>query len=73
MWLPKRSPELNPMDTLWGQAKDIISANKQYATIEQHVERFLRHVYGLSDRQALHTSGALSKDFWLRDALSKNL
>ena len=32
LWLPKRSPKLNPMDTLWGQAKDTISANKQYAT-----------------------------------------
>jgi len=73
LWLPKRSPELNPMDTLWGQAKDIISANKQYATIEEQVERFLRHVYSLSDREALHTSGVLSEDFWLRGVLSKDL
>ncbi|MFO0953217.1 MAG: transposase [Isosphaeraceae bacterium] len=34
LWLPKRSPELNPMDTLWGQGKDVIAANKQYATID---------------------------------------
>ena len=27
LWLPKRSPELNPMDELWGQAKDVVSAN----------------------------------------------
>ena len=27
--LPKRSPKLNPMDALWGQGKDIVSANKQ--------------------------------------------
>jgi DDE superfamily endonuclease len=73
LWLPKRTPELNPMDTLWGQAKDIISANKQYATIEEQVERFLQHVYSLSDREALHTSGVLSENFWLRDVLSKNL
>jgi transposase len=73
LWLPKRSPELNPLDTLWGQGKDVISANKQYATIEEQVERFLRHIRGLSDREALHTSGVLSDDFWLRDALSKNL
>jgi len=73
LWLPKRSPELNPMDDLWGQAKDIISANKQYATIDEQVERFLDHIYSLSDYDALHTSGVLSGDFWLRDALSKNL
>ena len=71
LWLPKRSPKLNPMDTLWGQGKDAISANKQYATIEEQVERFLRHLRGMSNREALHTSGVLSKRFWLRGALSK--
>jgi hypothetical protein len=28
LWLPKRAPELNPMDTLWGQGKDVVAANK---------------------------------------------
>lgn len=70
LWLPVRSPKLNPMDTLWGQGKDVISANKQYATIEEQVDRFLSHLRGLSDREALHTSGVLSKNFWLKDALS---
>jgi DDE superfamily endonuclease len=72
LWLPKRSPELNPMDTLWGQAKDVISANKQYAAIDEQVERFLAHLHGLSNQEALHTSGVLSKRFWLRRALSKD-
>jgi hypothetical protein len=71
LWLPKRSPELNPMDTLWGQAKDVIAANKQYATIDEQIDRFLGFVVGLSDREALHTSGILSDDFWLRATLSK--
>lgn len=70
LWLPKRSPKLNPMDTLWGQGKDVISANKQYATIEEQVDRFLRHLRGLSNREALHTSGVLSNKFWLSRALS---
>lgn len=72
LWLPKRSPELNPMDTLWGQAKDVISANKQYATIDEQVDRFLAFLDSLSGREALHTSGVLSDDFWLKSALSKN-
>ena len=72
LWLPARSPKLNPMDTLWGQAKDVISANKQYATIDEQVERFLEQVSGLSNREALHTSGVLSKKFWLRGALSNS-
>jgi transposase len=71
LWLPKRSPELNPMDTLWGQAKDVVSANEQDGTIEDQVERFLAHLTGLSGREALHTSGVLSDDFWLRAVLSK--
>jgi hypothetical protein len=71
LWLPKRSPKLNPMDTLWGQGKDVISASKQYASIEEQVERFLAHLRSLSNQQALHTSGVLSKNFWLRAALSK--
>jgi hypothetical protein len=70
LWLPKRSPELNPMDTLWGQGKDIISVDKQYLTIEEQVDRFLHHLRGLSNREALHTSGVLSGHFWLQRALS---
>ena len=70
LWLPKRSPELNPMDTLWGQGKDVVSADKQYATIEEQVDRFLKHLSGLSNQEALHTSGVLSKKFWLRRTLS---
>jgi len=72
LWLPKRCPELNPMDTLWGQSKDVISVNKQYATIEEQVNLFIHQVYSLSNGEALHTSGVLSDNFWLRDVLSKN-
>jgi hypothetical protein len=71
LWLPNRAPELNPMDTLWGQGKDVVSANKQYETIEEHVERFLEFVEGLSGQETLHTAGALSDDFWLKATLSK--
>jgi DDE superfamily endonuclease len=70
LWLPKRSPKLNPLDTLWGQGKDAISANKQYATIAEQVDRFLVYLCGLSNQEALHTSGVLSKKFWLHGALS---
>jgi hypothetical protein len=69
LWLPKRCPQLNPMDTLWGQGKDVISADKQYATIDEQVERFLDHLEGLSDWDALHTAGVYAHDFWLRSVL----
>ena len=69
LWLPKRCPELNPMDTLWGQAKDVISADKQYPSIDEQVGRFLEHLEGLSNGGALHTAGVYSRDFWLRSVL----
>jgi DDE superfamily endonuclease len=70
LWLPNRSPKLNPMDTLWGQGKDVVSANKQYASIGEQVERFVGRLQGLTNREALHTSGVLSRRFWLKAALS---
>ena len=63
LWLPKRCPELNPRDTLWGQGKDVISANKQYATIDDQVQRFLTYLQAFSGEAALRTAGVLSKDF----------
>lgn len=69
LWLPKRRPELNPMDTLWGQGKDVVCADKQYLSLDEQVERFIRHLESLSAQDAMHTAGVLSTDFWLRDVL----
>lgn len=69
IWLPKRSPKRNPMDTLWGQAKDIVSANKQDATIKDQVERFIGYLSALSNRETLDTAGVHSGNFWLKEAL----
>jgi DDE superfamily endonuclease len=69
LWLPKRSPKLNPMDTLWGQGKDVVSANKQYATIDDQVDQFIHHLESLSSWEALHTAGIFSEKFWLKSVL----
>jgi transposase len=69
LWLPKRCPKLNPLETLWGQAKDVISANKQYASIDEQVERFIGHLSRLSNTEALDTAGVHSGGFWLQRAL----
>lgn len=71
LWLPKRCPELNPMEHLWRDAKQRVCANRQYPTIDIQLERFLRHVYSLGNRAALQKAGVLSKWFWLQSALSK--
>lgn len=73
MWLPNRSPKLNPVERLWGEGKDANSANQQYATIEEQVDRFLAHLEGLSNQRTLHVSGVLSKEFWFKTVLSKKL
>jgi hypothetical protein len=69
LWLPKRSPKLNPMDHLWGDAKDEVSANKQYETIDAQVDRFLEYLGSLSAWEALTKGGVLSERFWLRAAM----
>jgi hypothetical protein len=65
LWLPKRSPHLNPMDHLWRHGKDVISANWQYDTVEAHAEAYIAYLTGLSCREALRKAGILSDDFWL--------
>lgn len=69
LWLPKRLPKLNPMDTLWGQAKDLLSANRQYADIDQQAARFVAYLESLPDQEALRMSGVLSGNFWLKSVL----
>lgn len=66
VWLPKRCPELNPLDHWWGHAKEAMCGNRQDATIEGLVARFKEHVLGLSRWEALTQAGVLSADFWLR-------
>jgi hypothetical protein len=63
IWLPKRAPKLNPLDHLWGHGKDIVSANKQYTTIDEQVERFLLYLNRLSQWEVLHKAGILSPKF----------
>jgi DDE superfamily endonuclease len=72
LWLPKRSPHLNPLDHLWGDGKDVICANRQYVTIDEQVEHFLDYLSDLSDEDTLRKAGVLSNDFWLASALSKH-
>jgi hypothetical protein len=51
------------MDTLWGQAKDVISANKQHTSIDRQAESFITHLSSLSNKEALRTSGKVDPEF----------
>lgn len=65
LWLPKRAPELNPMDTLWGQLKDKVCANHQFEEIDDEVDAFLETLHDLPPRYLLQLAGLGSPDFWL--------
>jgi len=67
--LPKRVPKLNAMDQLWRRSKQTISANRQYDSIDEHVDRFVDYVLRLSPTEARLKAGLLSEDQWLREYL----
>lgn len=66
IFLPKQCSELNAMDHLWRELKDDISANYQFKTIDEHADFAEDYTLKLSNRQALHRAGLLSKNFWLK-------
>ncbi len=66
VWLPKRSPHLNPMDHLWRHGKERMSGNYQYPSPEAQAAAFIAYLAGLSRTEALRKAGVLSPRFWLR-------
>ena len=69
IWLPKRAPKLNPMDHLWGHGNDEVSANRQYESIDDHVDRFVGYLNSLRPDETLTKAGVLSEEFWLKTVL----
>jgi hypothetical protein len=70
LFLPKRSPHLNPMDHLWRAAKGVAAANHQYQDLTDELDRVLSYFYSLSPVDVRRKAGILSPDFWLRRAFS---
>jgi hypothetical protein len=70
IWLPKRAPELNPLESLWGNGKKAVSANHQYASIDDHANVFLARLRSLTNAAARQASGLLSTRFWLHRTAS---
>ncbi len=66
LWLPKRSPHLNPMDHLWRHGKEVQSANHQYDSIDTQADCFIHYLSSLTATEALRKAGILSEDFWLK-------
>jgi transposase len=64
-WLPTACPELNPVEALWRDGKQKVSANRAYADVDEQATRFIDHVCGHSDRTALRLAGLTSGNYWL--------
>ena len=65
IWLPKRSPELNPMETLWGKAKDALFSNRQFEDLDEQTDQFVQALLEIPAATLMKKSGLLSKHFWL--------
>jgi transposase len=68
LYLPKQSPELNPVDHLWRPVKGKIAANRQYQTVDQEAEVVERYIDHLTPMKTLRLAGILAKNFWLPEA-----
>jgi len=64
-WLPTACPELNPVEALWRDGKQKVSANRAYADVDEQASRFMDHVCGHTDRAALRLAGLTSGNYWL--------
>lgn len=66
VWLPFRSPELNPCEDLWRLLKAVIAANRAYASLEEETERAVAWLDGLTNEGRLRCCGLKSSKFlWL--------
>jgi hypothetical protein len=63
LWLPTRSPHLNPMDHPWRHGKQVMLANHQYASIETQADRVIDYLSSLSRYEVLKKAGVFSQDF----------
>jgi transposase len=75
LFLPKRSPHLNPVDHLWRAVKKDVCANHQYKGLEDELHQVVNYLYSLQPKQVLTKAGICSPDFWvgcIRTYLCKN-
>lgn len=64
-WLPVRSPELNAIEDVWGDAKETVCANHQFPDIDTEAEQLVNHIEQLTNQEAKRKAGLLSEDYWL--------
>lgn len=65
IWLPHRSPELNPLETIWGKAKTALASNRQFEDIDDQADQFTAYLLQIPPDNVKSLCGLTSKDFWL--------
>jgi transposase len=72
VWLPFRSPELNPIEDLWRLSKAVVAANRSYRvdqegeSVQQVAEQAVGYLDTLTPLDRLRCSGLLGSKFqWL--------
>ncbi len=66
LWLPFRSPELNPCEDLWRQLKATVAANRCYPSVDELARRVLAWLDQLTPADVLRLAGLRSSKFdWL--------
>jgi transposase len=66
LWLPKQCPELNAEDHLWKEVKRLITANRQFRTVDEEADYAEQWLLGLTATEAQRKAGILSDAFWLK-------
>lgn len=55
------------MDPLWRALEQHVSANRQYASMDEHVDTAVLGLLSLTRTETLRKADVLAKGFWLRD------
>lgn len=63
--LPRATPELNAMDTLWKQVKRDALGDRATESIDRSAEGACEHILAMSPHDRLRQAGVLSGNFWL--------
>jgi len=66
LWLPKQCPELNGEDQFWKELKRLVTANRQFRTVDEEADYAEQWLLGLTPTEARRKAGILSHDFWLK-------
>jgi hypothetical protein len=64
-WLPRATPELNAMDTLWRQVKRDALADRPTMDINESARNACDHILAMRPHDRLRQAGLLSPNFWL--------